>query len=449
MLGAIFQERVDLTTVPKAKVFPISTQVNGQGHLTIGGCDLVDLIAEFGSPLYVYDEATLLHQAEAFKSAFTADHPDSKVLYASKAFINVGLARLLSANGLGFDIVSGGEMAVLRAADVPADSVYFHGNNKTPQELREAVEWGIGHVVVDSFYELGLLDELAGAAGKMQAVLVRVSPSIDAHTHRLTTTGVLDSKFGFPLETGQAKEAVRIAVNAKHLDMRGLHFHLGSPIFELEPYEEAVGRVIEFASEMREEGMELREFSPGGGFAIAYTEEDDPPPPAAYAKAIIDALRAGCAAHNLPDPSLVIEPGRSITGPAGVAVYTIGAIKDVPGVRTFVSVDGGMGDNIRPALYGSNYVAVVADKADAAATQTVTVAGKYCESGDILVRDAEIPPVSAGNLIAIPAAGAYTPSMASTYNAIGRPAMVIVKDGKATLIRRRESYADLMSQDVL
>ena len=258
MLDPNFLGVRSLTTVPKAKVFPISTQVNDQGHLTIGGCDLVDLIAEFGSPLYVYDEATLLHQAEAFTAAFTADHPDSKVLYASKAFINVGLARLLSANGLGFDIVSGGEMAVLRAADVPAGSVYFHGNNKTPQELREAVEWGIGHVVVDSFYELGLLDELAGAAGKVQAVLVRVSPSIDAHTHRLTTTGVLDSKFGFPLETGQAKEAVRIAVKAKNLDMRGLHFHLGSPIFELEPYEEAVGRVLEFASEMREDGMELR-----------------------------------------------------------------------------------------------------------------------------------------------------------------------------------------------
>jgi len=438
-----------MTTVPKAKIFPISTTVNDKDHLAIGGCDLVDLVAEFGTPLYVFDEATLKAQTNAFNEAFKSRHANSKILYASKAFINIGLARMLSANGVGFDIVSGGELAILRAAGVPAADVYFHGNNKTPQEVRDAVDWGIGQIVIDSFYELELLNKVAGEAGRKQAVLIRISPSIDGHTHRLTTTGVLDSKFGFPLETGQAAEAVKLAVAAENLDLMGLHFHLGSPIFELEPYEESVTRVLAFASEMREFGLDMREFSPGGGFAIAYTEEDNPPPPAAYAKAIIDALRAGCAAHNLPDPLLVVEPGRSITGPAGVAVYTVGAIKEVPGVRTFVSVDGGMGDNIRPALYGSSYVAVVADKADASATQTVTIAGKYCESGDILVRDARLPDVSAGNLIAIPAAGAYTPSMASTYNAIGRPAMVIVKGGQATLIRRRETYADLMSQDVL
>jgi diaminopimelate decarboxylase len=278
---------------------------------------------------------------------------------------------------------------------------------------------------------------------------VRVSPSIDAHTHRLTTTGVLDSKFGFPLDTGQAKEAVQKAVAAPNLDPKGVHFHLGSPIFELEPYVEAIGRVLSFASEMREEGLEMTEFSPGGGFAIAYTEEDQPPAPADYAQAIINALKEGCADHDLPEPQLIIEPGRSITGPAGVALYTVGAIKEVPGVRTFVSVDGGMGDNIRPALYDSKYVAVVGDAASEPLTQVVTIAGKYCESGDILVRDASLPTVVSGNIIAIPASGAYTPSMASTYNVIGRPAIVLVADGNAKLIRRRESYEDLMAQDVV
>jgi diaminopimelate decarboxylase len=438
-----------MTTVPKAKVFPVSTEVNDLDHLVIGGCDLVDLAAEFGTPLYVYDEATLKAQADAFKTAFQSRHANSKVLYASKAFINVGLARMLSAQGLGFDIVSGGELAILRAAGVPAADVYFHGNNKTPQELRDAVDWGIGQVVVDSFYELDLLNKLSGEAGRKQPVLVRVSPSIDPHTHLLTTTGVLDSKFGFPIETGQAKEAIELALAAEHLDLKGIHFHLGSPIFELEPYEEAVTRVLTFAAEMREIGLDMQEFSPGGGFAIAYTEADEPPPPYAYAEVIVKALKDGCAQYNMPEPKLIIEPGRSITGPAGVAIYTVGAIKDVPGVRTFVSVDGGMGDNIRPALYGSEYVAVTADRATVAPDVTVTIAGKYCESGDVLVRDAQIAAVTAGNIIAIPASGAYAPSMASTYNANGRPAIVMVADGKATLIRRRETYADLMAQDVI
>jgi diaminopimelate decarboxylase len=438
-----------MTTVPQAKVFPVSTEINDRDHLVVGGCDLVDLAAEFGTPLYVYDEATLKAQASAFLTAFQGRHSASKVLYASKAFINVSLARTLSAQGLGFDIVSGGELAVLRKAGVPAADVYFHGNNKTPQELRDAVDWGIGQIVIDSFYELEMLNKLSAEAGRKQTVLVRVSPSIDPHTHLLTTTGVLDSKFGFPIETGQAAEAVKLALAAENLDLKGIHFHLGSPIFELEPYEEAIGRVLGFASEMREIGLDMQEFSPGGGYAIAYTDADEPPPPSAYAEAIVNALKAGCAQYNLPEPTLIIEPGRSITGPAGVAVYTVGAIKDVPGVRTFVSVDGGMGDNIRPALYGSQYVAVTADRATVAPDSTVTIAGKYCESGDILVKDAHIATVQAGNIIAIPASGAYNASMASTYNANGRPAFVMVADGKATLIRRRETYEDLMSQDVI
>ena len=432
-----------------SKVFPITTAINDVGHLEIGGCDVTSLARDFGTPLYVFDEATLRGQAQGFLNAFRSRYPNSRVVYACKAFINVPLARYIAELGLGFDVVSGGEIAVLRAAGVDLSTVDFHGNNKTPDEIRQAVAWGVGHFVIDSFHELRLLDEAAGAAGRTQPVLIRVSPSIDPHTHRLTTTGVLDSKFGFPIETGDAEEAVRQVMAAPHLDLQGIHFHLGSPIFELEPYTEAIERVMRFAARMGEYGLDMRRFSPGGGFAIAYTEDDAPPAIDEYAEAIVGALTDGCAANGLPQPELTVEPGRSLSGPAGVAVYTVGAIKEVPGVRTYVSVDGGMGDNIRPALYGSRYIAVAANHANDAATETVTIAGKYCESGDVLVHDAALAPVQADDLLAIPASGAYAPSMASVYNMNGRPAIVMVGDGVATLLRRRESYEDLIAQDVV
>ena len=438
-----------MSTPLPSKVFPRTTAINDADHLEIGGCDVEDLVREFGTPLYVFDEATLRGQAEGFLTAFRSRYPESRVVYACKAFINVGLARYFAGLGLGFDVVSGGELAVLKAAGVDLSTIDFHGNNKTPQEIREAVDLGVGHFVVDSFHELRVLDDAAGAAGRVQPVLIRVSPSIDPHTHRLTTTGVLDSKFGFPIETGQADQAVRDVMAARNLDLQGLHFHLGSPIFELEPYTEAIERVLRFAAQMREYGLDLKRFSPGGGFAIAYTEEDEPPSQDAYAEAIVGALIAGCEANGLPRPELTIEPGRSLSGPAGVAVYTVGAIKEIPGVRTYVSVDGGMGDNIRPALYGSRYIAIAATRPSAPAGETVTIAGKYCESGDVLVRDAALAKVQAGDLIAIPASGAYAPSMASTYNLNGRPAIVMAADGKASLIRRRESYQDMMAQDVV
>ena len=437
-----------MTSLPAANVFPASAEVDARGRLRVGGCDAVELAREFGTPLYLYDEAALRGAAEVFKSAFASRYPAAQVVYACKAFVNVPLARLLASYGLGFDVVSGGEVAVLRAAGVSPESVYFHGNNKSPQELREAVEWGIGHVVIDSFFELDELERIAAEAGVVQPVLVRVSPSIDPHTHRYTTTGVLDSKFGFAIETGHAEQAVRQAVAAPHLDLQGLHFHLGSPIFELEPYSEAVAVVMEFASRMREEGLELRRFSPGGGYAIAYTEDDDPPTADAYAEAIVGALRQACRDYDMPEPELVIEPGRAVVGPAGVALYTVGAIKHIPGVRTYVAVDGGMGDNIRPALYGARYVAVAANRAHDPPADTVTVAGKYCESGDVLIRDARLPALRAGDLLAIPASGAYGPSMASDYNLNGRPPIVLVGGGEATLLRRRESYDDLMAADV-
>ena len=430
-------------------VFPDTTQINSQGQIEIGGCNLMDLADEYGTSLYVLDEATLRNRCRSFVREFQQRYSNSQVVYASKAYINPALAKLFQEEGLGLDVVSGGELAIAQSVDFPLEQVYFHGNNKTPDELVQAVESNIGRIVVDSFHELDLLNRIAGDAGKVQEVLVRVSPGVDPHTHVHTTTGILDSKFGFSIQTGHAAEAVRQAVAAENLDLKGLHFHLGSPIFELEPYGVATEVVLRFAADLREEGLEMEEFSPGGGFAIAYTRDQEPPAVGEYADTIVSALTSYCDSLGLPSPRLIIEPGRSIIGPAGVAVYRIGAIKDIPGVRKYVSVDGGMGDNIRPALYQAIYEVVVANKASQDPAETVTIAGKYCESGDILASDIMLPVVESGDVLAIPAAGAYCPSMASNYNLNPRPPIVLVKDGKSRLIRRRESFQDMMIADVV
>ena len=385
-------------------VFPNTAEVDSQGHLVIGGCDTAELASRFGTPLYIYDEETLRERCRAFVGEFQNRYQSTTVAYASKAYINPALARLFADEGLGLDVVSGGEMAIAQAVDFPPQRVYFHGNNKGRPELEQALEWGIGRIVIDSFYELELLKEVTSKAGKSQEVLLRVSPGIDPHTHSKTTTGILDSKFGFSIETGDAARAVRQAIKAPLLDLKGLHFHLGSPIFELEPYRAAMEMVLDFASGQREEGLDLKELSPGGGFAIAYTQEQRPPTISAYAETIVSSLTEGCQRLAMELPQLVIEPGRAITGPAGVALYRVGAVKDIPGVRRYVSVDGGMGDNIRPALYEAAYEAVVANRMNEKPTDVVTIAGKYCESGDILVRDIPLPPIQGGgdDLIAIP-----------------------------------------------
>ena len=430
-------------------VFPGTAEVDDRGHLAIGGCDTLELVSSFGTPLYVFDEETLRVRCRAFTEEFQRRHADTKVAYASKAFINPALARIFMEEGLGLDVVSGGELAIAKAVGFPPQDVYFHGNNKGRGELREALDWGIGRVVVDNLHELELLDGLAREAGMVQEVMVRVSPGVDPHTHVYTTTGVLDSKFGFAIQTGHAGEAIRKALKSPNLDLVGLHFHLGSPIFELEPYRVAMETVLEFASGFREEGLELREISPGGGFAIAYTRDQEPPSAGEYADAIVSAMSDTCRQLGMQIPRLVVEPGRSIVGPAGVALYSVGATKDIPGVRKYVSVDGGMGDNIRPALYEAVYEAVVAGRVNEDPSEVVTIAGKYCESGDVLVRDVPLPRLEAEDVIAIPAAGAYCLAMASTYNMNPRPAVVLVKDGQARLIRRRESYQDMMACDVL
>jgi diaminopimelate decarboxylase len=430
-------------------VFPDSAEVDSQGELILGGCKASDLAAEYGTPVYVLDEDTLRARCRSFIDEFRKIYPATSVSYACKAYINPILAKLFLEEGMGFDVVSGGELATTVSAGIPMDEVYFHGNNKTPQELEEALEHSIGWVVVDSFHEIELLDRLAGEAGKTQNILIRVSPGVDPHTHEYTTTGILDSKFGFSIQTGHAAEAIRLGLAAKNLNLRGLHFHLGSPIFELEPYRVAVDLVLRFAAQFREEGLELQRFSPGGGFAISYKREDEPPAVSDYAEAIISTMTETCQDLGMELPSLVIEPGRAIIGPAGVALYRVGAIKDVPGVRKFVSVDGGMGDNIRPALYQAEYEVLAANKANQELVEKVTIAGKYCESGDLLATDVMLPKLDAGDLLAIPAAGAYCPSMASTYNMNPKPPMVLVKDGKSRLIRRRETYQDLLHLDLV
>jgi len=406
----------------------------------------VDLVTQFGSPLYVFDEATIRETCRAFTQRFSERYPKVHAAYSSKAFANPALARILDEEGLGMDVVSGGELAVAKDAKFPASRLNFHGNNKGREELEQAVDYGIGRITIDSFREIELLNEVAGGRGVRQPVLLRVSPSIDAHTHRLTTTGILDTKFGFSIETGHAAIAVERAIAAPNLDLRGIHFHLGSPLYEIEPYTDAIPYVMRFCAEMRDRhGLELHDFSPGGGFAIGYTTDRTPPPISAYADAIVGAVRAGCDAHCLEEPELIIEPGRAIVGRAGVAIYTVGGVKEIPGVRTYVSVDGGMGDNIRPALYGAEYEAFSVNRPKEAARDGYRIAGKYCESGDILVNDASLPTPAPGDLIALPASGAYCIPMASNYNMSLRPAVVMVRDGQARLIRRRETYDDILA----
>jgi diaminopimelate decarboxylase len=429
-------------------IFPRTTKVSG-GRLSIGGIDAQELTREFGSPLYVFDEHELRSQCGEYVRAFTSRHADTDVTYASKAYLSRWIAHVAKEEGIGLDIVSGGELAVALAAGFPASRCHFHGNNKSEDELREAIDAGIGRVIVDNFHELAMVDRIARMMGRVQPIILRVSPDVDARTHAKTTTGTLDTKFGLPIPTGAAEQAIADAQRLPGVELRGLHSHLGSPIFELEPYDDANAVVLPFAAEMRKKhGLELREYSPGGGFASQYVRERLAPSTETYAETVVTSFKRRCEENGLPLPHLFVEPGRALVARAGVALYTVGSRKEVEGLRTWVSVDGGMADNIRPAIYGAVYEAVVVNRADDEPSETVTVAGKYCESGDILIKDARLPRTEPGDVIALPASGAYCLAMASNYNMALKPAVVAVRDGKATLIRRRETYADLMATDV-
>ena len=427
-------------------LFPLTAEVNEQGHLVIGGCDSLELAAEFGTPLYIFDEFSLRSKCAEFKAEFGKRYPETKVTYAAKAFISTSLAKLLSEEGLGLDVVSAGELHIARAAGFPLDRVYQHGNNKSAEELKLALEWQVGRIVVDNFGELKMLDEIASAQGFKPNILLRLSPGVDPHTHKYISTGVIDSKFGFPMKSGE--EAVSQAIRAPNLNLIGLHFHIGSLIHEVEPYQQAIERVLQFAREMNaKHGFKLEELNIGGGFAIQYTRDAPAPPVSVYAEAVAARIKDRCRELELKLPQLIVEPGRAIVGQAGVALYTVGAIKDIPGIRRYVSVDGGMGDNIRPALYGAKYEAVVANKMAENEAGEVTIAGKFCESGDILIRDISLPDLVTGDIIALPSCGAYCLPLASNYNASLKPAVVMVRAGKAHLMRRRETFADLTRCD--
>ena len=429
-------------------IFPRTTQVAG-GRMRIGGLDAQELTREFGSPLYVLDETELRAGMREYRQAFESRHADTEVTYASKAYLSRFMAAVCREEGIGLDIVSGGELAIALAAGFPVEHCHFHGNNKGEEELREALAAGVGRIIVDNFHELELLDRVARAMGTVQRIILRLSPGVDAHTHAKTTTGTLDTKFGLPISTGHAAQAVADAQRMSGVDLVGLHCHLGSPLFDIEPYDEANAVMLAFAAEMlRTNGLRLREYSPGGGFASQYVRERPAPDINVYAEAIVSSFKRRCEENGLPLPHLFVEPGRSLVARACVALYTVGARKQIEGLRTWVSVDGGMADNIRPAIYDAKYEAVVVNRADDDPVETVTIAGKYCESGDILVKDARLPATSPGDVIALPASGAYAITMSSNYNMALRPAIVVVKEGKARLIRRRETYEDLLRTDV-
>ena len=429
------------------ELFPMNVGINADDCLTLGGLDVSDLTKEFGTPLYVYDEGTIRAMCREFVEEFSSRYKNSLVAYASKAFINPAIASLINNESMGLDVVSGGEIAVAKAVGFPPEKIYFHGNNKTPDEIEFALDYGIGHFVVDSFSELQILEEISSNKGIKQDILLRVSPGVDPHTHHLTTTGITDSKFGFSIETGDASHAIQTALKSNDLDLKGIHFHLGSPIFELEPYSQGVGVVLDFLQQFQKDGLDLREFSPGGGFAIGYVKEQLPPSIGEYADVIVESVIEGCSRNGFSLPKIVVEPGRSITGRAGVALYTVGAIKEIPTVRKYVSLDGGMGDNIRPALYDAKYEAVLANRMSEPPQEVVTLAGKFCESGDVLIKDILLPELISGDIVALPSSGAYAPSMASNYNLNPRPPIVMVDNGKIRLIRRRETYQDLMLCD--
>jgi diaminopimelate decarboxylase len=428
-------------------IYPVHASHNAAGHLEIDGCDIVDLVAEHGTPLIVYEEKTLRDQCRRFMEAFRARTDDFEVIYASKAFCTVAICQLVEEEGLSVDVSAGGEYHTALVAGFPTDRMFYHGNNKTPGELDYALDNGIGFVVVDNLDEMELLESMAAQRGQRQRVLLRITPGVEAHTHHYIQTGQLDSKFGFGLAEGHAVEAIRRALAAPHLELVGLHAHIGSQIFELEGFRRAIAILVDLIKETYDlYGFQCRYLNVGGGLGIRYADEDTPITIDEYVAGKIQGVRDEIARVSLPVPRILVEPGRSIVAKAGLTAYHVGSIKEVPGIRTYVSVDGGMSDNMRPMLYDAVYGAMIADRADAPADTVVTVAGKHCESSDILIKDATIARPRVGDILVTPVTGAYCFSMASNYNGNPRPAVVLVNDGVARVIVERESYADLVAR---
>ena len=425
-------------------LFPVTYRVNAAGHMEVGGCDLVELAHTHGTPLYVYDEATVRQRASEYVAAMGSA---GQVLYSAKAFASPRFLRVVADEGLGLDVVSAGELYLASKSGYAGDTIHFLGNNKSRDDLEAAYEAG-ATIVIDGAYEFELLLEIV-PEGTRVPVMLRISPGVKPDTHAHISTGQLDSKFGFSIESGAAMRAIAEALRHPRLEVVGLHSHLGSQILALGAYQQAMEIMLDLLVQLRDElKFEPRKLGAGGGLGIAYTRDDDPPTPRYFVETIRHALEAGCARRGLHIPHLVVEPGRSIAGPAGMALYTVGPIKDIPGVRRYVAVDGGMGDNIRPKLYGARYEAFLASDPERSPDGKVTIAGKYCESTDILITDIEMPELKPGDIIAMPAAGAYNLAMASNYNGMPRPEVVMLRDGRADVMRRRETLDDLIAAEV-
>lgn len=422
--------------------------INDLGNLAIGGCDTVELARQFGTPLYVLDEDCFRNNCRAYYQSFVQKY-GAAVTYAGKALLNLAVCRLVEEEDLGLDVASGGELYTALQAGFPVERIYFHGNNKSAAELAMALEARIGRFMVDNFYEMELLDDLAGRANMQAGVILRVSPGVEAHTHEYIKTGQIDSKFGLAIENGQAMAGVKRILESPSFSFKGVHCHIGSQVFELGSYAHAAAVMMDFIRQIYEKtGVAVSELDLGGGLGVYYAEGDQPKPVQEYADVIMKEVQGRAKDYGLQLPKVIVEPGRSICGPAGTTLYTVGAVKDIPGVRKYVSVDGGMSDNPRPALYQSIYEACLANKAGRQAAGVVSVAGKCCES-DILIRDIALPEAEPGDILAVSCTGAYNYSMAMNYNRLPRPAMVLVSNGRAELIARREGYADLLRNDLI
>lgn len=427
---------------------PITAKINDKGHLEVGGCDVADLAAEFGTPLYVLDETTLRGKCREYKTAFKKRYDNSLIIFASKALCNTAVARIMCDEGLGLDVSSGGEFYTARKAGCEAKLCYFHGNNKPIKELEDALQAGIGRIVVDNLAELDNLDQVSQKLKKRVDILFRVNPGIEAHTHEFIQTGKIDSKFGIAKD--KLIEAVKQAKSTKLVNFVGLHCHIGSQILDIDPFVKALDVLCELSSEVLKQTKErVQEINIGGGLGIDYSGQDKVPKVDDLAEKITSRLKELIKELDLGEPRLILEPGRSIVGNAGITLYRVGSIKEIPGVRKYVAVDGGMNDNPRPILYDAVYAAWLGNRMRDKKEEEVRVVGRFCESGDILIKEIGLPRVRKGDLLTVFCTGAYNFSMASNYNRVGRPAMVLVNNGSATLILKRESYEDLAMNDIL
>lgn len=425
----------------------ITNQINQAGHLTIGGVDSLKLAKEYGTPLVVYDVSQIRNQIRAFKKVFEEEQVNYAVSYASKAFASIAMYQVANEEGAYTDVVSAGELYTAMKANFPMERISFHGNNKSKEVLEMGVKNHVGKIIIDNFYEIDLLRQVLEEQDSKINVMLRITPGISAHTHEYDQTGQVDSKFGFDLKSGQADKALQEVLKNQRMHMLGIHAHIGSQIFELNGFEMAAAKLVDVAASWKEKyDYTAQIINVGGGFGIKYVQEDHPLKPEEFVKAIVKAIKDEATKHNFPIPEIDIEPGRSIVGPAGYNLYKVGSMKEIPGLVPYVAVDGGMGDNIRPALYQAKYETILANDPQRRASQEFHVAGKYCESGDILA-DAKLPSLKAGDILAMLDTGAYGYSMASNYNRNPRPAVVFVENGKAQLVIKRESLEDLIHLD--